>query len=160
MDLPKRKNVRLQGYDYGQNGAYFITVCVKDRHELLGTIAVGAGSTRPSCYLSTYGIIVENHITSISNKYQNIVIDKYVIMPNHIHCIVIIDNNNGRVDPAPTVGRIMGYFKYQTTKDIGIPGFWQRSYHDHIIRNEFEYRMIWQYIDENPQKWQEDRYYG
>jgi REP element-mobilizing transposase RayT len=77
-------------------------------------------------------------------------------MPNHIHFIIHIE---GRADPAPTLGQIMGYFKYQTSKEIDVSGFWQRSYYDHIIRSEDEYQKIYQYIDTNPIKWSEDRYY-
>jgi len=170
-NLPERKHTRLQDYDYSQNGAYFITVCVGGGRNLLGVVAVGAGSTRPSCLLSPYGRIVERDIQLLSEKYPSVVIDKYVIMPNHVHCIMILENiSDGRVDPAPTdnnvvnqsgpsVTRIMGYFKYQTTKDIAIPGFWQRSYNDHIIRDEADYQRIWQYIDENPPRWTIDKYY-
>jgi hypothetical protein len=67
----------------------------------------------------------------------------------------------GRQNAAPTttISRIIGYFKYQTTKEIDIPGFWQRSFHDRIIRDEDEYSRIWKYIDENPARWREDDYY-
>jgi len=154
-ELPVRKKIRLEGYDYSKNGAYFITICVKDKHEMLGRI-VGAGSARPYCELSDNGKIVENAIITLCDKYADITIDKYVIMSNHVHFVVVI---GGRADPAPTVAQIIGHFKYQTTKEIDISGFWQRSYHDHIIRNESDYQRIWQYIDENPAKWAEDRYF-
>jgi len=80
-------------------------------------------------------------------------------MPNHIHILLSIQRH-GRDDPAPTIGNITGYFKYQTTKEINIPGFWQRSYHDHIIRDKQDYNRRWQYIDENPMRWKEDKYYS
>ena len=73
--------------------------------------------------------------------------------------MVLLICNDGREDPAPTVGQILGYYKFHTTKQINIPGFWQRSYHDHIIRDEAEYQRIWQYVDENPGKWAQDEYH-
>ena len=122
---------------------------------------VGAGCARPSMALTALGEIVENHLLDLSNRYANLHIDKHVVMPNHIHCILIITNDTGRADPAPTtVGHIMGYFKYQTTKMVlQNEKLWQRGYYDHIIRNEEEYCKIWQYIDTNPTKWLLDTYY-
>ena len=180
-EIRTRKNARLDGYDYAQAGRYFITICVKDQHEMLGEIVVGAGLSRPKIELSQYGEIVEKWIDKISDKYSYITIPHYVIMPNHIHMILAIQSGKtlrrygcaqsnldcgrdgircGRDDPAPTsrLGSIMGYFKYQTTKECGFSLF-QRSYHDHIIRNEKDYRRIVQHIKENPMKWQEDCYY-
>lgn len=156
-DLPQRRNIRLKGYDYSQNGAYFITICVKDRREFLGKV-VGVGLTHPQNELSAYGNIVMHAIADLPIKYKHISVSKYVIMPNHVHLIITI-NNDGQVNPAPTIGEILGLFKYQTTIEIGIRGFWQRSYHDHIIRNEQEYQQIWQYINENPLTWEQDRFY-
>lgn len=175
------KNIRLKGYDYSRHGAYFITICVKGKHKLLGEIPVGAGSarprtavtpfihplvveaaesTRPSVALSSYGKIVAKHLNNLPLKYPHISISKYVIMPNHIHCIILVSaSGGGRADPAPTLGQIIAYFKFQTTKEIDISGFWQRSYHDHIIRTEDEYRRIINYIETNPTKWSEDRYH-
>jgi len=157
-ELPVRKSPRLDRYDYSLNGAYFITVCVQDRHEMLGSIDVGAGSSRPHVELSEYGCIVNKWIAKIPEKYDCAKVENYIIMPNHTHILLFI-YRSGRDNPAPTVGNIIGYFKYQTTKEINIPGFWQRSYHDRIIRDKAEYRQIWQYIDENPARWAEDEFY-
>ena len=158
-ELPVRKRLRLEGYDYSQAGYYFITICVKDRHEMLGTIDVGAGLSRPRVELSEYGHVINKWVDNISKKYESVKVDNYIIMPNHIHILLSIQKNGGRDDPAPTIGNIMGYFKYQTTKEINIPGFWQRSYHDRIIRDEIEYQQRWHYIDENPARWEEDEFY-
>jgi REP element-mobilizing transposase RayT len=165
-DLPVRKNIRLKGYDYSRAGYYFVTICVKDGHEMLGKI-VGAGSSRPSTQmieLTGYGEIVKEWLAKIPAKFTDSAIDCYVIMPNHIHFVLHLSSEHqqkesGRDDPAPTISRIIGYFKYQTTKQINIPGFWQRSYHERIIRSETEYQRIWQYINENPVRWAEDEYY-
>jgi REP element-mobilizing transposase RayT len=155
--LPVRKHPRLKNWNYNNNGAYFVTLCVKDRHEMLGKI-VGAGSSRPHIELSPHGRIVQSWIPKILVKYPCVVVDKFVVMPNHMHMILTL-YTDGRDDPAPTIGNVLGYYKFQTTKEINIPGFWQRSYHDRIIRGEAEFQRIWQYIDENPARWGEDEYY-
>ena len=207
-ELSTRKKIRLQGYDYSSNGAYYITVCVKDRHELLWkNLVVGARSARPQ--LSEIGAIVEATIKTMPQIYPAIELDTYVIMPNHIHMIVIIkenlpenhgraenhvhaenlpenrrreenrghEENHGRVENhehpaedhgraenrgralrAPTISCLINQMKGSITKKIGY-AIWQKSFYDHIIRNEAEYRRIRQYIEQNPQKWQEDEYY-
>ena len=159
-ELPVRKNIRLKDYDYSQPGYYFITICVKNRHEMLGSIAVGAAYCRPNIILSNYGEIVKKWIDKIPDKYPYAKIENSVIMPNHIHMILSIQSD-GRQNAAPTatMGSIMGYYKYQTTKEINIPGFWQSRFHDEIIRNEEAYQNIWRYIDNNPAKWAEDDYF-
>jgi putative transposase len=172
LTLPKRKDIRFKNHDYSQNGAYFITVCVKDRHNLLWENNVGAISDRPFCHLhklsqlSDIGKIIDDEIHKIGAIYDNVLIDKYVIMPNHIHMIIILkdnedgrqDNEDGRPKVAPTISRIMQQFKGSISKQVGFP-MWQKSFYDHIIRNEEEYQKIWEYIDTNPLKWQEDCYY-
>ena len=155
-ELPKRKDIRLKGYSYSSAGYYFITICVKDRHELLGSIDVGANCVRP--HLSEYGIVVEAEIAVLSATYSTVEIIKYAIMPNHIHLILSIAHDDGRTQFAPTVSRIIKQFKGSITKKLGF-SFWQKSFHDHIIRDEPEYRRIWQYIDENPARWSEDVYF-
>ena len=157
-NLPVRKPNRLKGYDYSQNGAYFITICVKDRRELLGKIVVrGDAHIAPYTQLSQYGTVVERYINGITG------IGKYIIMPNHIHMIIFIrsDENGTMWSSSPTtqsVPQLIKSFKTLVTKEIGVSLF-QRSYHDHIIRNEQDYLSIWQYIDTNPVKWEEDCFY-
>lgn len=166
MELPKRKPNRLNGYDYGQYGAYFITICIKDRQKLLWQNDVGATSGRPiEPSLSYIGKIVDTEIAKISNVYQNVVVEKYVIMPNHIHMIIVLQADksrrpqSGRPQVAPTtVSRIIQQFKGSISKKLGF-SIWQKSYHDHIIRNETEYQKIWEYIYTNPLKWELDKYY-
>ena len=154
--LPERRENRLEGYDYSQNGAYFITLCTQDRHELLGKIDVGANCVRP--ILSGIGQIVKNEMTVLSNTYENVTVDKCIVMPNHIHMILFISAENRRTQFAPTVSRIVKQFKGSITKQIG-NSIWQKSFYDHIIRNEEDYKIKWNYIDENPAKWAEDTYY-
>jgi len=156
-ELPIRKNIRLKDYDYSSEGYYFITICTKDKREMFATIDVGTNCVRPC--LSEHGKIVEKEISVLANTYDTVDVDKYVIMPNHIHMIIIISaGNNGRTQFAPTISRIVKQFKGSITKQIGLL-VWQRSYHDHIIRDEVAYQRIWKYIDENPMLWEEDCYF-
>jgi REP element-mobilizing transposase RayT len=154
-ELPIRKPNRLNHYDYSQSGYYFITVCIKDRHELLGSIDVGANCVRPC--LSEYGRIVEKEIAILSETYNAVSVRNYVIMPNHIHLIVVI-GESGRTQFAPTISRIIKQFKGSITKKVGF-SIWQRSFHDRIIRNKDEYSRIAEYIENNPYSWQDDCFY-
>ena len=163
MKLPKRKPTRLQEYDYSQNGAYFITICTHNKECILSRIVtVGEGFPLPQIRLTAYGRIVDCFIKELSNRYHDISVDHYVIMPNHIHLLISIHGENGRGNPSPT---IIGWLKYQSTKAInGIRGtqgerVFQRSFHDHIIRNEQDYQKIWEYIEYNPCKWEADCFY-
>lgn len=159
---PRRKPNRLNGYDYSQNGAYFVTICTKDRKNLFWRENVGADIIRPktpvSELLSKYGSIVERAILSIPEHYSGVAVDQYVVMPNHVHFIVRLGETDGRIISAPTLSVVVGQMKRHAAKQIGHP-VWQRSFHDHIIRNETDYREIWEYIENNPRKWAEDRFY-
>ena len=158
-ELPVRKRNRLQGYDYSLNGTYDLTLCVEGRHNLLGEIGVGAIINRPQVILSDYGKIVDTAINNISKYYPQINVDKYVIMPNHIHMILVINTHSRRLIIAPTtVSNVIKGMKSYVTKQIGF-SFWQRSFYDHIVRDEEDYLQRWQYIDENPAKWAEDEFY-
>ncbi|MEG1639571.1 MAG: transposase [Ruthenibacterium sp.] len=152
MDLPKRKKTRLEGYDYSSCGAYFVTICVADSNALLRK-NVGADIIRPpEPPLSQYGRIVETSITQISSHYENVLVDKYCIMPDHVHMIVfIMPDKNGRILSAPTLSQVIGSMKRWVTKQIGF-SIWQKSFNDRIIRNEKGYQEVWQYIEENPLK--------
>ena len=160
-ELPKRKSARLKDYDYSGNGYYFVTICAQNKAKIFGEI-VGEGFPLPQ--LSKYGKIVEKCIFSINEKYPNIVPEKFVIMPNHIHIIFGI-KNNGRGDPAPTIANVVGWLKYSATKQINLlhdnigNKIFQRSFHDHVIRGERDYMEICEYINNNPAKWKEDSLY-
>ena len=120
--------------------------------------AGGARIARP-CGLSPAGIAVEDGIKNIPLKYPHITLDKYVIMPNHIHLILIINADNGRAMRAPTISTVVNQFKGYVTKTVGFP-IWQKLFYDHIIRDNADYLRIWQYIDENPLNWTQDEYYS
>lgn len=156
MDLPKRKNIRLNDYNYSSNGAYFITICTKNKENLLWE-NVGANCVRPldQLPLSKIGIVIENEIYKLNTVYENIKVDKYQIMPNHIHLIIFIyEDSNGRTQFAPTISRIIKQFKGSITKQIGF-SIWQKSFYDRVIRNEKEYQEVWNYIHNNPLKYLE-----
>ena len=148
----KRKSNRLCGYDYSANGKYFLTVCTQNRVRCLSKIIVGDGFPVPK--LTVYGTVVKDCIEKIPEKYIGVNVDKYIIMPDHIHLIISIGTGN----PSPTTGNIMGWFKYETTKQINSlrkehKRFWQRSFFDHIIRDQNDYNETWEYIDNNCLKW-------
>ena len=153
--LPTRKTNRLKDYDYSQNGAYYITICTKDKQAILWEQTVGARIARPP--LTGVGKTVENAISGISIHYPMIEVDKYVVMPNHIHMILLIDDD-GRALRAPTISTVINQMKGYVTKQIGC-SIWQKLFHDRIIRNENDYLRIWQYMDENPVKWGDDEYF-
>ena len=169
MELRQRKKNRLEGYDYGRAGCYFITVCAGKRAELFGKIAArqtdGVGRDdlgAPLVQLSAYGKIVDKHICSISSAYPNVAVDQYVIMPNHIHLILRVSKSErgapGSSRPTQLIPRVIAVLKRFSNQEAGF-NLWQISYHDHIIRNDADYRRIWEYIDNNPAKWREDCYY-
>ena len=158
-NYPIRKNIRLINYDYSSAGYYFVTICVKNRQKILcdivGATAPGRphnNDTWPHINLTPLGICVDETIQK-TNK-NGVIIDKYIIMPNHIHMIIILTGDRGR-SPLQNIVRNIKSFM---TKYAGF-SIWQRSFHDHIIRNENEYRRIWKYIDENPINWIADKYY-
>ncbi len=160
--LPNRKPNRIPGYDYANEGAYFITICTKDRKQILSKI-VGDGFPIPTIA----GNVVYDMIGRIPEKYPNIKVDNFVIMPDHIHILIRIPyrteivncHTRGTGNPSPTMGNIIGWFKYEITKQLNLQAnsagvkYFQRSYYDHVIRNQQDYNEIWEYIDNNPRKW-------
>ena len=160
--LPKRKTGRLTGYDYSANGSYYITVCTKDKHHILGHSVGGGVLDAPYVRLSKYGAMVRDVLLEMDTFYDDITINHYVVMPNHIHFILSICGESGPSrTPAPTNARLPAFlsaWKRLTNKKAGF-SLWQRGYYDHIIRCEADYLRIWQYMDENPVRWTEDEYY-
>ena len=162
MNLPKRKPTRLKNFNYRQNGYYFITICTHKRKHLLSNI-VGQGLAPAENKLSLLGKIANEQILDLENRYKNIRIDKYVIMPNHIHAIIVIETKSAGASPCPTLSDVVCSFKSIATRKFHKINLnekiWQTSFHDHIIRDENDYLKIWNYIDTNPQKWKEDCFY-
>lgn len=145
-----RKIIRLQNYDYSTNGAYFITICTKDKIKIFW-------DDEETYELSTYGKVVESAIKNIPEHYPMINVDNYVIMPNHIHIILMIDNINEQIN-VPTISNVINQLKGYVTKTIG-HSIWQSRFNDHVIRNEADYLKHFEYIENNPIKWELDDYY-
>jgi len=162
-ELPRRKSPRLKEYDYSTPGAYFITICTADRKRILSDITVGGGVLdAPRVTLSEYGRFVEKTLLDIDRQYDFISVEKYVIMPNHIHLLISVTDDGASGTPPPTranalVPRIVSTLKRFSNKACGV-SLWQRSYHEHVVRNKRDYLEIWQYIDNNPARWAEDCY--
>lgn len=165
----KQKQICLKKYDYSDAGWYFVTICSKDMECLFGNII------NNHMKLNEFGKIVKQYWIEIQKHFNNVELDDYVIMPNHIHGIIVIRNTKpfvGAGFPRPSLGQIIGYFKYQTTKQINIlkgsgnptptkqriiKQIFQRLYYDHVIRNETDLFRARQYIRNNPMNWEEDR---
>ncbi|HAJ65870.1 MAG TPA: hypothetical protein DCM61_04740 [Clostridiales bacterium] len=163
MQLPQRKATRLKGYDYSSPGVYFITICTQNRKCMLSDLVVGEGLAPPETRLSEIGRIAEEQILALEERFPSVSIDRYVVMPNHIHILLLLREQAGGASPSPTVPQVIGTFKSITTRlnrAYGAEGLvFQRSFHDHVVRGEADYREIWDYIDSNPARWQEDRFY-
>lgn len=162
--LPKRKRIRLDNYDYSSPGCYFVTVCVKNPEDFLWK-RVGADIIRPDYEfveelplpLTHNGKIVEEAINNIPIHYDNVVVDKYCIMPNHIHLLLrFLTDDDGRMISAPTLSTVIGQMKRWVSKTIG-KSIWQKSYIDRIIDSDKAYEAVWEYIDNNPRKWHTDK---
>ncbi|MBQ8783528.1 MAG: transposase [Clostridia bacterium] len=161
MSLPKRKPNRLKDYDYSSNGAYFLTICTKDKQKILCDIVRVDDLGDPIIKLTEIGKIVDKYIVS-ANKIDNVTVDKYVVMPNHIHMIVSVENFGGSPRSSTltsaTIPNLVSALKRFINAEAG-KNIFHRSYHDHIIRDENDYLRIWEYIDTNPVKWTNDCYY-
>lgn len=164
MIFHKRKSTRLREYDYSTPGAYFITICTKDRRKLLSSITVGQGLAPAENQLTRYGNIAKEQLLMLNKRYKNICIDKYVIMPNHIHILISLLENTAGASPCPTISDVICTFKSLTTRLCREDGFenrhlFQSSFHDHIIRDKDDYNKIWEYIDTNVIKWKTDCFF-
>ncbi len=158
-ELPKRRHPRLKAFDYTQ-GWYFVTVCTAGKRKILCDVVGRGALTPPQVRLSLVGRVVEKHILRTNTLYPTATIDKYVIMPNHVHLIIAIHSPDGGVRaPRPThLSSVVRSIKAMVTREIGHT-IWQTSFYDHVIRSEADYLRIWQYMDENPVRWTENEYY-
>lgn len=168
----RRRSVRLSGYDYSQAGAYFVTICTKDRACLLGEIAEGA------IHFNDAGTIVEAAYHGLPGRFPSVAIDEFMVMPNHVHGIIVVGaqfiasldakpdaihriTDQGAINRAPTLGDVVRAFKAVSTRQIRMhanPRFaWQRNYYEHVIRDDTSLDRIRQYIADNPLQWAMDR---
>ena len=152
-ELPKRKQIRIENYDYSTPGAYFITVCTVNREKIFWSDRRGELCSPANVPLSDIGMIVDNEIKKLNSVYDAVRVDKYCIMPDHIHMILTINTDaDGRPQVAPTISRVIKQFKGSVTKQAGRV-IWQKSFYEHTIRNQQDYNEIWEYIQNNPVKY-------
>ncbi|MDR2578056.1 MAG: transposase [Chitinispirillales bacterium] len=157
--------MRLSGYDYSQAGSYFVTICTKNRKCLFGDVIanVGNGSKPFRVALNEFGKIAEHVWLDLSRHNEGIVSNIHQIMPNHIHGIFTIIENGGHDIPEIirqvktfTSRYINDYLKRNGLEPFPTGGIWQKSYHDHIIRNDESFQKIYRYIENNPVTWERD----
>jgi REP element-mobilizing transposase RayT len=176
-NIHHRRSIRMKGYDYSREGLYFVTICVQNRACLFGKITNG------EMILNEYGQIVQMVWNELPRHYANIQLDEFIVMPNHIHGIIAITDENA-VDivgagfkPAPTtepttipttkhglpeIVRALKTFsaiKINALRNSQGEKLWQRNYWEHIIRNEKSYQYIANYIVNNPPNWNKDKFY-
>ncbi len=164
MEKRNRKQVRLAEYDYSNDGSYFITICSKE-HRCIFSHIVGDGVLDvPLCRLTDYGKLAEKTLLEVTRHYENVTLDSYVIMPNHIHLLLTFRGTSRTPSPT-TCGRasasvpsFISTWKRFANKAAGADLF-QRSYYDHIIRDEMDFVTRLRYIEENPLRWQKDELY-
>ena len=158
QELPSRHHPRLKEYDYSQSGYYFVTVCTKNRQQLLSSVVVGRDDLiPPSVRLTPTGAVVQRYIHGIETAYNTVALDSYVIMPDHIHLLLRFhpSENGGMGSSRPTLDMVIRGLKRMVTQELGC-SIWQDSFYDHVIRSEQAYCEICQYIDDNPAKWLEN----
>ena len=162
----QRHSLRIKKYNYSLPGAYFITICTYRKENILGYIIDG------KIELNILGKITEREWLKTFQIRKNIQLDEYIVMPNHFHGIIILTENKGVLQYAPTnkfhspsqsIGSIVRGFKSAVTRGIKrldypfLYSIWQRNYYEHIIRNENELNRIREYIQNNPLRWEYDR---
>jgi len=166
--IKKRRSVRLKNYDYSHPGAYFVTVCAHEKKCLFGK------NVESRMELNALGKIVEKHWMEIPKHFQTVSLDQFIVVPNHIHGILIVNvDGRGMACHAPTPRRfgkpvsnslptVVGSFKSAVSKTINESRnglrttVWQRNYYEHVIRNEKDLKAIREYIEQNPLKWSLD----
>ena len=165
----ERKKLRAPGYDYSSAGRYFITIGTRDRYCILSEIVpssvqngnAAGENVRATVRLSDIGQNVEQVIGEMNRIYQDIRIELYVIMPNHLHLIVHVFEKAGTSrTPSPTktnarIPALISTLKRFSNRYVE-ENMWQRSYYDHIIRDDSEYEAVCRYIENNPDQWEED----
>ena len=159
-NLPQRKHPRLKEYDYSTEGAYYITICTYNRKCLLSQI-VGRGLAPAETRYTPYGRIAEEQLLLLEKRYPSLKIDQYVIMPNHIHLLLLL--NDSSEDRRPSIPDVMCAYKSLTTracKEVQpIDKLFQTSFYEHVIRGHADYIEIAEYILNNPKQWELDHLY-
>ena len=160
--LPQRKHPRLKQYDYSTAGAYYITICTHNRRCLLSHI-VGRGLAPAEIQHTAYGQIAKEQLFLLEKRYPFVKIEQYVIMPNHIHAILMLEEAAG-ASPCPTITDIVCAYKSLTTRECKqvqpIDKLFQSSFYEHVIRGQKDYDEIAEYIQNNPKQWDLDTLYA
>ena len=158
--LKHRRSIRVQGYDYSQAGMYFVTLCTRNRECLFGEIV------DETMRLNPVGQIVTDSWTWLAQRYEHVELDEWVVMPNHLHGIVVINDHckgGSRTAPTKPIGRLIGAYKTVSTRQANTfwqtPGMllWQRNYWERIVRDAAELLCIQEYICNNPAQWAQDK---
>lgn len=159
--IPQRRSLRLKGYDYSQAGAYFVTICAHGKACLFGEV-IGS-----DVKVNEFGRTVQEVWNDLPVHYQHVATDAFVVMPNHVHGVIMLRAEMARagLKPAPTTHGLSEIVRALKTfssrringlrKTAGAP-VWQRNYYEHVIRNDADYGRIVEYIANNPQRWEED----
>ena len=148
MQYPQRKHLRIPGYDYSQTNYYYVTICAREKECLFGM------PDNPTAL----GNLAKDEMENLSQHYEDVVVDKFVIMPNHIHAIFAIGCN--REGKNPSLSQVVSCYKAGVSRKAQMgTTLWQKSFYDEVIRNEAHYLSAWNYIDGNPSKWNEDSYF-
>lgn len=155
MEKTQHKPLRLRNWDYSSAAAYHVIVCTKDRRPLFGRIT--ASSDRAWITPTSLGTVCVAAIEDIEARYEDVHVANYVVMPNHVH--LLIELGEGSSDLKRVVSRFKSLVTAAARCDGIAKDVWQRSFYDHIIRGEDDYRATWDYIDANPACWIEDRFY-
>ena len=155
---PRRRSIRLRGYDYSTPGAYFVTACTQNRFPLFGQVA------NDKMEANRFGAIVEDCWAKLPDHYDNVALDAFILMPNHVHGVIIIKDEPTGIGAGlrrglPEIVRAFKTFSARKINEmrpsIGTP-VWQRGFYDHVIRSEDELDRVRAYIMDNPRRWLED----
>ena len=152
---PNRRSIRLKGYNYGDPGAYYVTICSYDHSPVFGRIADNA------LVASQWGEFAEAWWSKIPERWHPVKLDQFVVMPNHVHGILLFPDE---VSATTTLGNVVNWYKGSVTKSImKLEGnresqVWQRSFYEHIVRDDGDLLRIQEYITANPYKWADDEY--
>jgi len=152
----RRRPNRIPEFDYSQNYAYFLTICTDHKQCILGTIVKDDQGNAPRIRLSKAGELVDRAILGIPEHYSSVKLEHYVVMPNHVHILLRLENTEGQ--RSVTVATVVQQWKGFITKQLGKP-IWQKLYYDHVIRDPDDFAVKWRYIDNNPARWMEDKYF-
>ncbi|MBQ4037835.1 MAG: transposase [Clostridia bacterium] len=151
-----RKKIRLKGANYSDCGAYFITVCTKNKEPLLSDILLSEAENEPCVVLKKHGAIADKIIIQLDHFYENLSVDQYIIMPNHIHLLLLVtESESTKKEPSEqntVISKFVSTFKRFCNKKYGM-NIWQSRSFDHIIRNKQDYDEHVRYILNNPSRW-------